>query len=137
MTPRQISLVQSSWNKVSPIADQAAAMFYGRLFELQPTYRKLFKTEQKEQGRKLMQMISVAVNGLPKLDTIVPAVEELGRRHLDYGVEEEMYDAVGEALLWTLSKGLGEAFTAEVKQAWTETYTTLADVMKSASYSHA
>lgn len=137
MTPRQISLVQNTWKKVQPTADQAAAMFYGRLFELQPTYRRLFTTDQKQQGRKLMQMISIAVNGLPKLDTIVPAVEDLGRRHLDYGVEEEMYGPVGEALLWTLSKGLGDSFTAEVEEAWTETYTTLADVMKAASYAEA
>jgi hemoglobin-like flavoprotein len=134
MTPSQISLVQKSWSKLLPIADQAAALFYGRLFELQPTYRKLFKTKQKEQGRKLKQMISVAVGGLPKLDTIGPAVEELGRRHLDYGVEEGKYDTVGEALLWTLSKGLGDDFTPDVEEAWTETYTTLANVMKAASY---
>lgn len=134
MTPKQIRLVQVSWKKVVPIADQAAALFYGRLFELQPSYRQLFRTDQKEQGRKLMQMISVAVNGLPKLDSIVPAVEELGRRHLDYQVTEEMYDAVGEALVWTLGQGLGDAFTAEVEEAWTETYNTLAEVMKSAAY---
>lgn len=134
MTPRQIQLVQDSWAKVLPISDQAAELFYGRLFELEPSYRRLFTTDQKEQGRKLMQMINVAVNGLPKLDTIVPAVEDLGRRHLDYDVTEEMYDTVGAALLWTLDKGLGDAFTPEVKEAWTETYNTLADVMKSAAY---
>jgi hemoglobin-like flavoprotein len=136
MTPQQIELVQSSWQQVVPISDQAAELFYGRLFHLEPSYRRLFKTDQKTQGRKLMQMISVAVSGLPKLDTIVPAVQDLGRRHLDYGVEEEMYDTVGEALLWTLSEGLGDDFTPEVEEAWTETYNTLADVMKSASYAH-
>jgi hemoglobin-like flavoprotein len=137
MTPKQIRLVQSSWNKVVPIADEAAALFYGRLFELQPSYRKLFKTDQKQQGRKLMQMISVAVNGLPKLDTIVPAVEDLGRRHLEYDVTEEMYDAVGEALLWTLGQALGKDFTLDAKAAWFETYDTLANVMKSAAYAPA
>jgi hemoglobin-like flavoprotein len=137
MTPKQIRLVQNSWKQVLPISDQAAALFYGRLFELEPSYRRLFTTDQKEQGRKLMQMISVAVNGLPKLDTIVPPVEDLGRRHLDYQVTEEMYDTVGEALLWTLGQGLGKAFTPEVEAAWTETYNTLAEVMKSAAYAHA
>jgi hemoglobin-like flavoprotein len=136
MTPKQIQLVQSSWQKVLPISDAAAELFYGRLFELAPSYRRLFTTDQQEQGRKLMQMISVAVNGLPKLDTIVPAVEDLGRRHLDYDVTEEMYDAVGEALLWTLQQGLGPEFTDDVEDAWAETYYTLADVMKSAAYAH-
>jgi hemoglobin-like flavoprotein len=134
MTPKQIQLVQDSWAKVLPISDQAAALFYGRLFELEPSYRRLFTTDQEEQGRKLMQLISIAVNGLPMLDTIVPAVEELGRRHLDYDVTEEMYGTVGAALLWTLDKGLGDAFTPEIEEAWTETYNTLADVMKSAAY---
>jgi hemoglobin-like flavoprotein len=134
MTPKQIQLVQDSWAKVLPISDQAAALFYGRLFELEPSYRRLFTTDQEEQGRKLMQLISIAVNGLPMLDTIVPAVEELGRRHLDYDVTEEMYGTVGAALLWTLEKGLGDAFTPEIEEAWTETYNTLADVMKSAAY---
>lgn len=134
MSPNQIRLVQSTWQQVLPISDQAAELFYGRLFQLEPSYRRLFKTDQKAQGRKLMQMISTAVNGLPKLDTIVPAVEDLGRRHLEYNVTEEMYDTVGEALLWTLEQGLGDKFTPEVADAWSETYNTLADVMKSASY---
>jgi hemoglobin-like flavoprotein len=137
MTPKQIQLVQDTWRKVEPNADDVATMFYGRLFELEPSYRRLFKGDQKQQGRKLMQMIATAVNGLPKLDTIVPAVEELGRRHVDYRVTEEMYDTVGAALLWTLDKGLGKEFTPPVKDAWTETYTTLADVMKSAAYAPA
>ena len=134
MTPKQIQLVQKTWKLVEPNAEQVAELFYGRLFHLEPSYRKLFKTNQKEQGKKLMQMIAVAVNGLPKLDTIVPAVEDLGRRHLDYNVTAEMYDTVGEALLWTLEQGLGDAYTDEVREAWTATYTTLADVMKAAAY---
>lgn len=133
MTPKQIQLVQKTWKLVMPIAEQAAAMFYGRLFQLDPTLRTLFKTDLKLQGQKLMQMISVAVNGLPKLDSIVPAVKDLGRRHVDYQVTDDMYDTVGEALLWTLEQGLGDTFTPEVKQAWAETYDTLADVMKSAA----
>jgi hemoglobin-like flavoprotein len=136
MTPNKIDLVQRTWQQTLPNAENVAATFYGRLFHLEPSYRRLFKTDAKLQGRKLMQMISIAVNGLPKLDTIVPAVEDLGRRHLDYGVEEEMYGTVGEALLWTLSEGLGDDFTPQVEAAWTETYNTLASVMKAASYAH-
>ena len=137
MTRNQIALVQRTWKKVVPISEEAAELFYGRLFELEPSYRSLFVSDSKEQGRKLMQMISTAVNGLPKLDTIVPAVEDLGRRHLDYDVTEEMYDTVGEALLWTLRQGLGDDFTPEVEEAWVDTYNTLADVMKSAAYAPA
>lgn len=133
MTPKQVDLVQSTWKKVVPIADEAAALFYGRLFELDPSVIPLFTTPQAEQGKKLMQTISVAVAGLTKLDTIVPTVQELGRRHLDYKVAEQHYDTVGEALLWTLEQGLGEEFTDEVKEAWAETYNTLAMVMKEAA----
>ena len=86
-----------------------------------------------EQGKKLMTMLGVAVNGLPHLDKIVPAVQEMGVRHTDYGVEPAHYDSVGAALLWTLEQGLGEAYTPEVEAAWTETYTTLATVMKEAA----
>jgi len=134
MTPKQIQLVQKTWKQVVPISEQAAKLFYERLFHLEPPLRKLFKSDLTEQGQKLMQMITVAVNGLPKFDTIVPVVEELGRRHVEYEVTEEMYETVGEALLWTLEHGLGEAFTPDVKEAWTETYNTLAATMKSAAY---
>lgn len=137
MTPEQIRLVQSTWKQVLPNADRVAELFYGRLFELAPGYRELFTSDQREQGRKLMQMVTVAVNGLPQLDAIVPAVEDLGRRHVDYHVTEEMYDTVGAALLWTLGQGLGPKFTSDVEAAWSETYNTLADVMKAAAYAHA
>lgn len=133
MTPHQISLVQDSFTKVAPIADTAAELFYKRLFETDPTASKLFKGDMKEQGRKLMQMIGVAVKGLNKLDTIVPAVQALGKRHAGYGVTEAQYDTVGAALLWTLGQGLGAAFTAEVKEAWTAAYTILATTMKNAA----
>jgi hemoglobin-like flavoprotein len=133
MTPRQIELVQESWAKVEPIADQAARLFYRRLFELAPEVRPLFTTSVAEQGEKLMKTLAVAVTSLNKLETIIPVVEELGRRHNDYGALPEHYDTVAEALLWTLEQGLGKAFTDEVREAWTETYTILAGVMIRAS----
>ncbi len=133
MSPNNIDLVQATWAKVVPIADTAAELFYGRLFELDPTLKPLFTSDIKEQGKKLMQMISIAVNGLSKLETIIPAVEDLGRRHVAYGVKEEHYATVGSALLWTLEKGLGDAFTPDVKAAWTETYETLATTMLNAA----
>lgn len=133
MTPQQIELVQTTWAKVAPSADQVAPLFYDRLFEIAPEVKPLFKGDMTEQGKKLMTMLAVAVNGLPHLERIVPAVQEMGVRHSGYGVESEHYEPVGAALLWTLEQGLGEDYTPEVAAAWTETYTTLATVMKDAA----
>jgi len=133
MTPEQIKLVQTSWEKVKPISEKAAELFYGKLFELNPAYKDLFPNDMVEQGRKLMAMINTAVNSLNNLEAVVPAVEEMGKRHVTYGVTDADYDVVGEALLWTLGTGLGDAFTDEVKQAWTETYAVLSTTMKNAA----
>lgn len=133
MNAQQKYLVQSSFEKVAPIAETAAALFYGRLFELDPSLRAMFTTDLKEQGRKLMHMLTLAVRGLDRLDELVPAVQGLGRRHAHYGVQPEHYDTVASALLWTLDKGLGEAFTPEVKEAWVAVYTLLATTMQSAA----
>lgn len=129
MTPRQIDLVQESWDKIAPIADTAARLFYRRLFEIAPEVRPLFKTSMSEQGDKLLKTLAIAVGGLKQLDTIAPAVEELGRRHTQYGAEPPHYDAVGDALLWALEQGLGADFTEEVREAWSEAYLLLAGVM--------
>ena len=133
LSTEQISLVRDSWSQVVPIADKAAELFYGKLFELDPALRPMFKSDMTEQGKKLMQMIGIAVDNLDKLDEIVPAVQELGVRHLDYGVKTSHYDTVGAALLWTLEKGLGEAFTADVRSAWADVYTLLANTMQDAA----
>lgn len=133
MNTTQIELVQSSLAKVLPIADDAAALFYNRLFELDPELRAMFRGDMVEQGRKLMTMISVVVAGLKSLDRIVPAVRALGMRHSAYGVRDEHYDTVGAALLWTLEKGLGADFTDDVREAWTAAYTLLAETMKDAA----
>ncbi|OUT59804.1 MAG: hemin receptor [Rhodopirellula sp. TMED11] len=129
MTPAQIELVQSTWDAVKPNADTVAELFYQRLFELAPSLKPLFKGDMKEQGKKLMATLSLAVASLTKLEEILPAVQALGRRHVEYGVPEESYQTVGQALLDTLNKGLGDAFTDEVKEAWTQTYVTLSTVM--------
>jgi len=133
LTPKQVELVQGTWEQVVPISDQAAVLFYGRLFELDPDLKPLFSTDMKEQGRKLMTMITAAVRGLSDLGKLVPVVEDLGRRHVGYGVKDSHYDTVGAALLWTLEKGLGAAFTAEGKEAWATVYTILATTMKKAA----
>ena len=130
MTPIQKELVQASFAQVLPIAETAAALFYGRLFELAPELRPLFKGDLPEQGRKLMQMIGLAVKGLDRWETLAPGLQELGRRHEQYGVRGEDYGTVGAALLWTLEQGLGAGFTPEVKSAWAAAYTLLAAAMQ-------
>lgn len=137
MTPQQIQSIQATWLQVLPIADQAAGLFYGKLFELDPAVRPMFKGDMTEQGRKLMKTIGLVVNSLTRLEEIVPTVQDLGRKHVAYGVRPEHYDTVGAALLWTLEQGLGSAFTPQVKAAWAATYGTLATAMKEAAYAPA
>jgi nitric oxide dioxygenase len=134
MTPQQIDLVQSSFAKVAPIADTAAAIFYARLFEIAPRAKPLFHGDMAEQGRKLMMTLGVVVNGLKNLDAIVPVAQALAVKHVGYGVQAVDYAPVGEALLWTLQRGLGEAYTAEVAAAWETAYATLSGVMIAAAY---
>jgi hemoglobin-like flavoprotein len=133
VSTEQIGLVRQTFGLIEPIAPQAAALFYDRLFEIAPEVRPLFKHNMDEQGQKLMQMIGVAVANLDRLEVIVPAIQALGKRHATYGVKPAHYEAVGAALLWTLEKGLGYAFTPEVREAWALVYATLADVMQTAA----
>ena len=130
MTSAQIALVQASFKTLQPIADQAAQLFYNRLFEIDPSLRSMFRGDMQEQGRKLMQMIGVAVGALNRLEQILPTVEDLGRRHAAYGVRDEHYATVGAALIWTLKQGLGEAFTPDVREAWIAMYTAVATAMQ-------
>jgi hemoglobin-like flavoprotein len=131
MHPTDVALVQKTWEQIDPIADDAAKLFYDRLFEIDPPLRKMFmNADMAEQRRKLMMIIGMAVRGLDRLDDLMPAVEALGRKHVAYGVTTEHYDAVASALIWTLEQGLGSAFTAQVRSAWVETYTILASVMQ-------
>jgi hemoglobin-like flavoprotein len=133
ITPRRVQLVKQSFAKVVPIGDQAASLFYGRLFEIAPEVRPLFRDDITAQGRKLISVLALAVGSLQKLPELVPSVQDLGRRHTGYGVRDEHYDLVAEALMWALDKGLGPDFTPEVKDAWIAVYTTLADTMKGAA----
>ena len=133
MNTQQIELVQASFEKVRPIADQAAETFYQRLFEIAPGYRSFFKHDMKKQGAMLMSTLGLAVGSLKNLEAILPAVRSLGQRHAGYGITAEHYQPVAEALLWTLEYYLGEAFTPELKDAWVQAYTTLAEVMIEAS----
>jgi hemoglobin-like flavoprotein len=134
MTPDQVTLVQQSFAKVAPIADQAAVMFYDRLFEIAPAVKTLFPSDMTEQRRKLMATLAIVVNGLSNLESILPAASSLATRHVAYGAKPEHYPVVGSALLWTLEKGLGEAWTRDVADAWTAAYTTLSGFMINQAY---
>jgi len=129
----QIQLVQASFEQVKPIASTAADLFYDRLFELDPSLQWLFKNDLSEQKHNLMTTLAFAVAGLNRPETILPAVRQLGARHVGYGVQEHHYQTVGAALLWTLAQGLGDQFTVEVKEAWTAVYTNLATTMQEAA----
>jgi len=134
MTPTQVKLIQESFAKVAPVAPQAAAMFYGRLFEIVPEVKPLFRGDMTEQGRKLMATLAVVVNGLADLGSILPAASALAKRHVAYGVKPEHYAPVGAALLWTLERGLGAAWTPTLAEAWTAAYGTLSDFMIGEAY---
>ena len=134
MTPEQAKLVQTSFSKVAPIADQAAVIFYDRLFEVAPSVKTMFPTDMTEQRKKLMATLAVVVNGLSNLESILPAASALATRHVGYGARPEHYPVVGGALLWTLEKGLGAAWTPDVAAAWTAAYGTLSGFMISEAY---
>lgn len=134
LSARQKTLVQQSFSKVEPIAAQAAEIFYNKLFEIDPSLKPMFKGSLKEQGKKLMTTLKVAVKSLDDLDALVPVLQKLSERHVKYGVKIDDYTPVGNALLHTLKTGLGADFTTEVREAWVEVYKTVAHVMRSHSY---
>jgi hemoglobin-like flavoprotein len=134
MTPDQVKLVQQSFSRVAPIADQAATVFYDRLFEVAPQVKAMFPADMSEQKKKLMATLAVVVSGLSDLPAILPAASALAKRHVAYGAKPEHYPVVGSALLWTLEKGLGGGWTSDVAEAWTAAYGTLSGFMISEAY---
>jgi hemoglobin-like flavoprotein len=134
MTPDQVKLVQQSFAKVVPISDQAAVIFYDRLFEIAPAVKPMFTGDMAVQRGKLMAMLGAVVKGLSSIESILPAASALAIRHVSYGAKAEHYPVVGAALRWTLEKGLGDGWTPEVADAWTAAYTTLSGYMISEAY---
>jgi hemoglobin-like flavoprotein len=130
LSPEDIMLVRASFAQIAPIQTKAADLFYGRLFEVAPELRRLFPADLHEQKQKLMAMIGTAVGALHDLDALVPKVEALGMRHAAYGALPVHYEVVGEVLLWTLERGLGAAFTPEVRAAWIKVYSGLSAMMQ-------
>jgi nitric oxide dioxygenase len=137
MNSTQVKLVQESFAKVVPISEAAAVIFYDRLFEVAPSVKAMFPDDMTQQRKKLMMMLAAVVNGLGNLDSILPAASALAKRHVNYGARPEHYPVVGGALLWTLEKGLGEAWTSDVADAWTTAYGTLSGYMISEAYGRA
>ncbi len=133
MTTEQIHLIRQTFDLIAPMADSVAAVFYRRLFELDPRLLAMFPPTLVEQGRKLMQMLGAAIGMLDRPQQLISVLESLGKRHAGYGVRDEHYDTVGEALLWTLERGLGAVFTSEVNAAWAAVYGVVATTMKNAA----
>lgn len=134
LTPTQIALVQSSFRMLQPMEDTAARLFYERLFEIDPSTAALFKDDMASQGRKFMQVLAVSVGGLSNMETIVPMVQQLGVRHVRYGVRPEHFDSVRRSLLWTLALILQDAYTDDVRAAWATAYAMIAGIMKEAAW---
>ena len=134
MTPDQVKLVQRSFAKVGPVADQAAAAFYERLFEIAPAVKPLFRSDMRIQRNKLMATLATVVAGLGDMETILPVASALARRHVGYGVKPEHYASVGAALLWTLERKLGDSWTSDTAAAWSAVYATLSEFMISEAY---
>ncbi len=131
MTPEQVKLIQSTWDKVVPIADTAATLFYDRLFELDPDLRRLFcRTDMPGQRTRLVQALDGVIRSLKALDQVIPDLEALGRRHVEYDVKDKHYETVGAALIWTLERGLADDWTAEARNAWTAAYVAISSVMR-------
>ena len=133
MTPEQAQIIKLTFAQVMRERDTVGRMFYDRLFSIAPEVKPLFRGDIAEQSRKLMDTLALAVGMLRDMPTLVITLEGLARRHVGYGVRDEYYDKVGEALLWTLEKGLGDAFTAQVREAWTALYVAVAKIMREAA----
>jgi len=134
MTQDQVAVVQQSFAKVVAIADRAAIVFYNRLFEVAPQFKAMFPADMAEQRQKLMATLSAVVYGLSNLESVLPAASALAKRHVAYGTKPEHYPVVGSALLWTLERGLGDAWTREVADAWTAAYDMLSGYMIEQAY---
>ena len=133
MTPHQIALVRQSFTKVLPLKETAAALFYDRLFAIDPSTRPLFRRDMAAQGAKLMAAIAMVVRSLDNIEPMLEGIRALARRHVQYGVTDTHYASVGAALLWTLEQGLGAEFTAEVREAWASAYHMLSSTMMEAA----
>lgn len=135
MRKERVDLVQATLTQLMPKSKETAAVFYAKLFELAPSTKPLFTGDMKQQGQKFMSTLSYAIHGLSRLGVITPVIEQLGRDHVRYGVLDEHYATVKEAVLFALGQTLGDDYTPEVEAAWGEAYDLLADLMRGAARS--
>ncbi len=134
MSPDQKAVVKDTWSQLGPVADDFTRQFYDRVFEIDPSLRGLFEsTDMPAQRQKVIQAFAMVVAGLDNLEALVPGVQDLGRRHVGYGVQDDHYATVGQALLQTFEQTLGPAWTDEAKDAWSTAYATLSGVMRDAA----
>lgn len=134
MNKTEIEVIRETWALVIPIADVAAELFYQRLFEIDPETKSLFAaTDMAEQNKNLIGALSLVVDKMDQLDTVIPVLQELGCNHVKYGVADRHYDSVGSALIWTLEQGLGEGFTDQARAAWTVAYALVSGPMRQAA----
>ncbi|HTS39092.1 MAG TPA: globin family protein [Xanthobacteraceae bacterium] len=137
MDARQVTLVQESFEKVAALGEKVAELFYAELFAIEPSLRDMFKSNMQEQHRKLLSTLAMVIRSLQAPEKIMGPAQKLAVKHLDYGVQPVHYTYVGNALLRTLKKGLGDQFTPELRDAWVEVFRTLATIMKQAAYGDA
>ena len=133
MNAAQQELVRATFARLAVMPEVAGALFYERLFDTCPSFRPLFKNDMRIQGVKLMAMLAMVVYNLPEPGRVLPAIHDLAVRHVEYGVKRADYDALREALLWTLEQALGQDFTPAARAAWTACYDELAGEMKAAA----
>ncbi|MBI4273405.1 MAG: hemin receptor [Rhizobiales bacterium] len=133
MTPEQISIIKLTFVRVLDIKQEAGRLFYDRLFTIAPDTRAMFGSDIDKQARKLMDTLALVISSLRSESAVATMLDDLGRRHAAYGVRDEHYAKVAEALLWTLERGLGDAFTPEARAAWTTLYGVVAETMQNAA----
>jgi hemoglobin-like flavoprotein len=133
MKPEQVKIILLTFSQVASNKDRVGQMFYERLFAIAPETRPMFKGDMAEQSQKLMDTLALAIGSLRDMPSLVATLESLALSHVDYGVRDEHYGTVGEALIWTLEKGLGEAFTRDAREAWTALYGEITQTMRRAA----
>jgi hemoglobin-like flavoprotein len=129
VTAVQKSLVQASWQELSQHSVHVAELFYDRLFELDPSLEELFPQNLSVQSTKLMRAIGAVVRGLDDMERVTPMLQDLGRRHLDYGARPGHYVTMGKALLWTIEQSLEGEFPPRLKEAWAEVFAWVSSLM--------
>jgi hemoglobin-like flavoprotein len=105
-------------------------LFYGRLFELDPSARRLFHIDLAVQARKIIDMIRTVIESLDQFDSIRPKLAALGHQHVGYGVRLEQYETVSTALIWAIGQALGADFDPATREAWTQALADVCAAMK-------